>query len=378
MGLPARTNRDLPRNVGLDACRASAILLVVFGHGVGYLEPLFPGLIQTLKFSGFIGVELFFVLSGFLIGQILMQYAEENVPGWLRTFYVRRMFRTLPNYSLFLGINVLFALAGIRPAVLDEWWKYLIFVQNLTSLHPSFFPEAWSLAIEELFYVGFPLCFLAMSRTLGISHRRAILVTAITVIGASLVIRGIVASGITSWDAGVRKIAGLRFDGLMVGVLLGWLHQTRSSLLAEKTVTRTLVVLLLFCAVYVSVTPLATMDASYFAKTFLFTLTSIGCAGLVIGSIDLRIRPGLQPAVTLIARISYSAYLVNLPVLILMNQFVWDDRPVGAGPFVFFHLATFFLAFILYWTVELPFYRHRNRYAPAKGRTDNPPLSLAA
>lgn len=103
MGLPAPITRDLSRNVGLDACRASAIVLVVFGHGVGYLERLFPNVFQVFQFSGFIGVELFFVLSGFLVGQMLMRQVGGGVPSWLGTFYLRRLFRTLPSYVMFLG-----------------------------------------------------------------------------------------------------------------------------------------------------------------------------------------------------------------------------------------------------------------------------------
>lgn len=378
MSLPAPINRDLSRNVGLDACRALTIVLVVFGHGVGYLEPLFPNVVQTLQFSGFIGVELFFVLSGFLVGQILIRQAEGGVSSWLGTFYLRRMFRTLPSYALFLGLNVLFALVAMRPAVPDDWWKYLIFIQNLATPHPSFFPEAWSLAIEELFYIGFPLCFLAVSWALGISRRTAMLVTSLTVIVVSLVARGIVAPDSTSWDAGVRKIASLHFDGLMVGVLLGWLHQARSRILNGKALARTLVAVLMLCAIYLSMTPLATMNVSYFAKTFLFTVTSIGCAGLLVGSIDLCLPPGFRRVVTLIARSSYSAYLVNLPVLILMNQFAWNDRALGAGLFLLFNLTTFSLSFILYWNVEVPFYRYRDRYVQETGRPDNPHLRLVA
>lgn len=160
-------NRDVSRNVGLDACRASAIVLVVFGHGVGYVQSLFPNVVQTFKFSGFIGVELFFVLSGFLVGQMLIRYVEGNVSGWLKTFYLRRMFRTFPSYALFLGLNVVLAVLAMRPTLPDQLWKYVLFIQNVTTPHPDFFPEVWSLAIEELFYIGFPLCFLAMSWAQG-------------------------------------------------------------------------------------------------------------------------------------------------------------------------------------------------------------------
>lgn len=370
--------RDTSRNVGLDVCRASAIVLVVCGHGVGYLEPLFPNVVETMKWGGFIGVELFFVLSGFLIGQILMRYVDGHSPDWLKTFYFRRLFRTLPSYALFLGLNILLAVLAMRPAVPHDVWKYLIFVQNVTSPHPEFFPEAWSLAMEELFYLGFPLCFLGMSQALGIKRKTAILVTAMTVIVGSLFIRGIVAFDTASWDAETRKISALRFDSLMVGVLLGWLHQTGSRLLSEKALVRILVGILLFCTVYVAMTPLEKMDDSYFSKTLLFTLTSFGCAGLLLACLDLQLPSGLERMVTLIARSSYSAYLVNLPVMIFMNQFIVNDGALGVGWFLLFHFATFSVALALYWNVEVICYRYRERYVPEYRRGENPYLRMAA
>lgn len=372
------TTRDSARNPWLDVCRSLAILLVVLGHGIEYLKPLFPNTVQLLKFTGFIGVELFFVLSGFLIGQMLMRYAEEDLPKWLQTFYMRRMIRTLPNYGLFLVVNITLAYMMIRPSGLSELWKYGLFVQNAMTPHPEFFPEAWSLAIEELFYLGFPLCFLTVAWALRISNRAAIVGTALFVIGISLFARGILASEVMSWDEGIRKIAALRFDGLMVGVLLGWLDQARWRVLRDKTVPLVLVTGLLFCAAYVSLMPLSALDSSYFAKTLLFTLTSFGCAGLVIVGIDLRLPSGLESVAALIARVSYSAYLVNLPILLIMNHVVRNEGAVGVGMFLFFHLATFLAAFVVYRQYERVFYRLRDRYFPCRVQKNEPCLQLAA
>lgn len=372
------SQQDAARNVGLDVCRASAIVLVVCGHGVGYLEPLFPNVAETMKCGGFIGVELFFVLSGFLIGQILIRYVDGQSPGWLKRFYLRRMFRTVPSYVLFLGLNSLFAFLAMRPAVPHDVWKYLIFVQNATSPHPDFFPEAWSLAIEELFYIWCPLCFLGMSSAFGINRKTAILVTALTVIVGSLLIRGIVAFEANSWDAEIRKISALRLDSLMVGVLLGWLHQTRSRLLTEKALVYTFVSVLVLCVVYVSMTPLERMNDSYFSKTLLFTLTSFGCAGLLIACLDLQLPSGLARVVTLIAKSSYSAYLVNLPVMILMNQFIVNDGALGVGWFLIFNLATFSVALALYVHVEVICFRYRDQYVPEYRRVENPYVRMVA
>lgn len=369
------TERGLARNTWLDACRASAIVLVVFGHGVGYVQPLFPNMVEALKFTGFIGVELFFVLSGFLIGTILLRQAQDTSAGWLKTFYFRRMFRTFPNYAVFLGLNTLLAVLAVRPALPDQFWKYVLFVQNVWFPHPAFFPEAWSLAIEELFYAGFPLCFLTLSWALGISRRMAILVTALMVIGMSVLFRGIMAVETTSWDEGIRKIAVCRFDGLMIGVLTGWLHQAH---LFGKGAARTLVALLLICSLYVSMAPLETMNTSYFAKSLLFTFTSFGCAGLLMAGIHLEFHAVVASVVSLLARISYSAYLVHMPVMALINQLSLPSQFSGLELLFLFHLMTFLLAYALYRYFEVPFYRYRDKYAPDERRASTASLSLAA
>lgn len=366
------------RNVGLDACRALAIVLVVFSHGAGYLDPLFPDAIARLTRVGFIGVELFFVLSGFLIGRMLLRSAGESHGSWFGTFYLRRLFRTLPSYVLFLGLNIALGYLLLRPPVPEDFWRYVIFIQNAISPHPKFFPEAWSLAIEELFYIGFPLSYLVISWVLGINRRTAMLVTALAVMAGSLLARGSLVSDTVSWDEEVRKVAVFRFDGLMVGVLLAWLHETQAWIFKKKTVASLLTALLLLCGLYVALLPMEAMAASFFNRTFLFTFTSFGCAGVVIASLDLKLPSGLERAVSQLAKISYSAYLVNLPVLIVLNQFVVNDGIAGMLWFLVFHLATFLLALVLYQRYELVFYRIRDHYVPKRERTDHLQVPLAA
>jgi len=366
------------RNVGLDACRALAIVLVVFSHGAGYLEPLLPNVITTLARVGFIGVELFFVLSGFLIGGMLLRAAAESRNGWFRTFYLRRLFRTMPNYLLFVLINIALGVMLMRPPVPDNGWRYLLFIQNATSPHPNFFPEAWSLAIEELFYIGFPLSFLGMSWFLGIPRKTAILVTALGVIVGSVLARGMLVNDPLSWDEEVRKVAVFRFDGLMVGVLLSWVHQTHAWILKNRIVLGLLAALLLFSGMHVALSPMDAMNVSYFSRTFLFTFTSLGCGGLLIASLDLRLPSSLEPLVAHLAKMSYSAYLVNLPVLIVINQFAVNEGIAGLAWFLVFHVATFSLAGVLYQRYELVFYRIRDHYVPEKERTDPMQLRLAA
>jgi peptidoglycan/LPS O-acetylase OafA/YrhL len=102
----------IQRNIGLDYLRALAISIVLFNHAlIGfYFEPSilkFEGLIAAISASTVLSIEWLFILSGFLIGNMMIRSFEKN-QNWFsaaRDFWLRRWFRTIPNYYLFLAIN---------------------------------------------------------------------------------------------------------------------------------------------------------------------------------------------------------------------------------------------------------------------------------
>ena len=149
----------MQRNTGLDLIRATAIGFVLLSH-MGTFTYMPDNLNYML---GYWGVELFFVLSGFLIGRILINNLINNVT--IFSFWKRRWLRTLPSYFLFLSVNTVIAITmqwGIGK------WKvitYLIFVQNLYfPASPNFFLESWSLSVEEWFYISIPLVFYLLKK----------------------------------------------------------------------------------------------------------------------------------------------------------------------------------------------------------------------
>jgi peptidoglycan/LPS O-acetylase OafA/YrhL len=224
--IPAEKNRIF----GLDILRATAIVLVLAAH----MWPTKTWLQLPHAFS-VLGVELFFVLSGFLIGGILIRLADE---GRLRTFedvwsfWRRRWFRTLPNYYLFLALQLLWRtwVLGFPDQVITNW-EYLFFVQNFRHPPPYFFPETWSLAVEEWFYLLFPLllwiALRAFSRPL---HGWIAAVSLFLLVPAAL--RMWFASSLEghidpmhmedyrrNWDQIVRMTVVFRLDVVMFGVI---------------------------------------------------------------------------------------------------------------------------------------------------------------
>jgi len=147
------------RVIGLDLLRACSIMFVLFSHGGGFLLRKYHDLLIPIVYLGVIGVEIFFILSGYLIGTIIIKtFKESYTHEKAFTFLIRRWFRTIPNYLLFLTINLIVLFALKSPFEFEKFLitisTYLTFTQNFfTYRNETFFPESWSLAIEEWFYV---------------------------------------------------------------------------------------------------------------------------------------------------------------------------------------------------------------------------------
>ena len=150
------------RIIGLDVLRSIAIILVMLMHSGSMFLPLarlpligniVGKLLAIIIPVGYLGVELFFVLSGYLIGSILIKLFSDNkkpIFKEIKQFWIRRWLRTLPNYYFVLLINYI-----VFVFILNSYpfnWKYLFFIQNFISVQPSFFRESWSLAVEEWSY----------------------------------------------------------------------------------------------------------------------------------------------------------------------------------------------------------------------------------
>jgi peptidoglycan/LPS O-acetylase OafA/YrhL len=139
------------RVYGLDVYRAIAIIIVVLGHSSFMLNGT---AMENFPWLGLVdGVELFFVLSGFLIGSILIKTIDKNeyklTSKTLFNFWKRRWFRTLPNYYLILIIYTLFVSYGVVDADISQFdWTFFFFLQNFATPFYDFFWESWSLSIE--------------------------------------------------------------------------------------------------------------------------------------------------------------------------------------------------------------------------------------
>ena len=305
------------RNDWLDICRALAVTLVIISHGRFFLVGVWPGL-EFLKAGGFLGVELFFCLSGLLIGQFLLVSFEKEGARGLIGFWARRWSRTLPNYYLVLALNLVLAAWMIRPAQVGDWWRYIVFLQNFANAQPTFFPESWSLSIEEFFYLLLPVVTASIMKLFRKSARSALLCSALTILGITTLARiFVLALTDPSWGM-MRGAVVLRMDVTIYG-LIGGLAYFQHSLRPQRWMIVAGLVAFIYCYAYAAASTPASLDASVFARSALFVLASLACSAVLIMGLSWHITATARKVGSFVARISYSAYLLNIPVIELIR-----------------------------------------------------------
>jgi peptidoglycan/LPS O-acetylase OafA/YrhL len=367
------------RVFGLDLLRAAAIMMVICAHGFVVLYPHFGEPLGFFGHGGFYGVELFFVLSGFLIGRILIGHgAGLGRDGTVGVFYVRRWFRTLPLFFLFLVVNVLLEYAFRAHQVgLGEALGHGFFLRNLTAFRMTFFPESWSLAVEEWFYLLFPAAL-----WLGLKFTKrfdaVFLSAAFGFFAFSTVARTLAASApAVTWSEQLRMVVIYRFDALMIGMIAAWFSVRFPKIWARSALLGTVGGFVLLLAMYLTLWKiekghLAFGDDNFFARTFRFSLVSFGFALLLpwASAWKLAAENFASAGVRKIALWSYSLYLVHLPVFLLVTHAgLGTDAPMSLPKallsFVLQIGGAILLSALLYRFFEAPCTRLREKAGPA-------------
>ncbi len=314
---------NLNRIYGLDILRAVAIFIVVALHGGKLLT---PGMSKIQRWLiEFDGVSIFFVLSGFLIGGILIKTLEkrQNEKNVLLNFWVKRWFRTLPNYFLILIVLLLLnALFTENFSLLHTWQlKYFIFSQNLFSEHPSFFPEAWSLSIEEWFYLLIPLILFTLRYACKLHSNQTVILTASGIIFLITSFRfyrylNITVENLNQWDSIFRKQVITRLDSLMYGMIGAFIQfYYREKWLKNKGILFCFGVLILATTKMLASLGVISIGGLYNC-VFSFSATSIATLFLLPYLSDLKKGSGVvYRIVTYVSLISYSMYLLNFSVI---------------------------------------------------------------
>lgn len=206
----------MQKKFGLDIVRSIAITLVLLAH----LSPFFKNnsiLFNLLYHSGLYGVELFFVLSGFLIGQsIMLKISPTFSFKQIKKFYLKRFLRIAPLYYIILSILVLINVLFLNSKSFHL--AHFVFLQNFFQSEVGFFAVSWTLSIQFWFYTIVPILFLVINRKK--QSKNKMLYSYIFIILILIFIRYLYVSFFNpTFDFGTRKNIFLRFDSLFIGVL---------------------------------------------------------------------------------------------------------------------------------------------------------------
>jgi peptidoglycan/LPS O-acetylase OafA/YrhL len=360
------------RIFGLDILRACAIMTVVIGHGT-YLLPSNLSKICSHIF-GYDGVSIFFVLSGFLIGGILIKTLEKKrgQKRVLLNFWIRRWFRTIPPYFLILTILLISHLLFAKGFSFSKNspLNFFTFTQNLFYRHPDFFPEAWSLPIEEWFYLLIPpiiLVFIFFKR----SVKTSVLCTALSILIVITLFRFYRYSNIPvetlpdfsleEWDLQFRKQVITRLDSLMFGMIGAFLQYYYREYWLKYKKTLLCLGVLLFVINKFFIDPSISIGSLYNC-VFSFSVTSFATLLLLPFLSDFKTYKNgfIQKSITTISLISYSMYLVNLSLvqLLILNHIPWDIIPnryiMGGTRYLLYWFLTISLSMTIYKYFEVP------------------------
>jgi peptidoglycan/LPS O-acetylase OafA/YrhL len=341
------------RVFGLDLLRALAITLVVLAH-------FFAS--TPLKFGGLLGVELFFVLSGFLIGGILISSFVKNGSTFkvLKEFWLRRWFRTIPNYIVFLFIFTPRSVL-LGEISFEKWMLYPFFLQNFAWPMGNFFLVSWSLAVEEWFYLTFPSLLWITTRKRGISSNRICIITACFLV-VPPALRAVATDGM-DFDT-MRGITLFHLDSMMYGVFMSVIRFYKHEIWKRMATLTTLV----FGIGFVILGTIFYYNESLFIQIFSLPVISAGTA-LALPCIEKTPNPQwfLTPVVNYVSKVSYSAYLLHMPIFLYTESLV----NLGSLPVyvklcerVVLIAAVFLLSYIPYKFIEIPFLSVRDRLSP--------------
>ena len=354
----------------IDILRAIAVFLVLGRH----MEPCPPDSSGFLNHftriwaqGGWIGVDLFFVLSGFLVSGLLFREHEKFHELHIRHFLIRRGFKIYPPFWLLIGFTVVLLTVRHQHLPLRGLASELLFVRNYGS---SMWNHTWSLAIEEHFYFLLAFGFFVLARRWPAQPFKLIPAAFIAIALLSLMLR-VVGAFHSAYDHKTHLFPShLRLDGLFFGVLLSYgfhYHSIRFLSVAQRFrySLAGIGVLLLLPAFYFP------LESTPFISTYGLTLFYLGSGCLLVSALGWQTpTTGLATAVAYIGSHSYSVYLWHMPVAI------WGTAVVGRlfaqHNNWFIYAATYLLGSIVFGVsmailVEFPVLRIRDRLFLSRG-----------
>ena len=292
----------------LDGLRGVAILLVLLTHVRALPDDnLVDHCLNVALIAGYSGVDLFFVLSGFLITGVLLDAKRGGEPHAYRSFYLRRALRILPLYYGVVAVMVIFDIGGTRRV---QWW-YWLYLANVGPMRarpwagPAHF---WSLAIEEQFYLVWPFV------VLRLSERRLLQLCAGGVVLALVSRAALSAAHVDPlW---IQYMPFTRMDTLLAGAALAVFVRRPGGLGAfvPRAIRWGLVAGIVFGALYVAHEGLGRWHAAFYTVGYSAAAVMYASA-LVLAVAGPLARPLAHPVLRFFGKYSYGMYVYHILML---------------------------------------------------------------
>ncbi|MFT5752144.1 MAG: peptidoglycan/LPS O-acetylase OafA/YrhL [Dokdonia sp.] len=336
------------RIFGLDLLRAIAILGVLGSHAL-WVFPDASGLIAyVLKFGGVMGVEIFFVLSGFLIGRILFRLfmQDDFEMKHFSYFLVRRWFRTLPNYYVILILNMVLVMA-IGRELPDTLPLYFGFLQNFKDGMDVFFTESWSLPIEEFAYILGPLILLlsafvfrkkAVKEANGDLHGSkgkarsrlflgvTVMILVVFLLNKVCYVNRLTDTSLDYWNIHLKAVVWYRIDAIYYGVLAAYISMAYKEQWIRNAQLIGFLggVFFLLLQGLMSVYQLTSDRSPWLWNVFYLPIMSIIYAMFLPVLSQWKEKPRfLGKTITGVSLISYAVYLLHYGILLQTMRWLW-------------------------------------------------------
>lgn len=348
------------RIFGLDLLRVFAVIAVIVAHA-GYSK------IYGIKY-GYVAIESFFVMSGFLIGEMLIREFKGGFTfSDLKIFWVKRWFRTLPLYYAILLLKFIF----LNPDEIGANVLYYVFFLQNNFYGVEFFAVSWTLVLEEWFYIIMPLIIFLFFKK-GIISKKFYLFTIAIIVG-SIIMRFLYGHFVTDIYDAVNGNVVLRFDAFIIGVGLASIklfnYEWYKKLSVFKYFAIGILILLLSQLFYydkLGVSSRELLGAGSIATQFfvmdvgVFFILPFLCEAPIFN----RYKEGNKVIhiLTWLSLLSYPMYLIHMEVQIYLPQILPSIYfGGGLGSFLINTSVTIVLSYFIYELIHEPMIKMRSR-----------------
>lgn len=389
-------HRHLP---ALDGLRGLAILLVLVSHLMLFNDRTGSRLgdsLSALRGLGWVGVDLFFVLSGFLITGIL--YDTLRDPRYFRSFYMRRFLRIFPLYYGFLFFMMLLGhwqhiAWGGRQYVLLGYMQNTGLWFPVTDFHPGMWADLdhfWSLAVEEQFYLFWPLM------VFWVRDRRRLQVLALSLSGVALAARVLLyLRGVSALT--IFMLTPCRMDTLLLGSCIALLVRGGANWLSGSWKMPVFGLSALVIAGYTLAHPERDMRFGFFGATLAYSVIALGCVALLVASLDadsMAQKVFRWPWLRALGKYSYGIYVLHIfvahAVAAILDKLLGVSLRIALTPilhsrplailveFAVNCLAVFLAAYASYHLYEVHFLRLKRYFGYGPSSRTRPGTTYAA